>query len=181
MQTVIVASTNPVKIDSARHGLARLFPDEQFEVSGISVPSGVPDQPMSDRETFQGAWNRAENAMAAVPDADLWLGIEGGLEDVDGALQGFAWVVVRGHGRAGRSRTATFILPNEVAQLVRQGHELGHADDIVFNRDNSKQANGSVGILTDDALTRTTYYEQAVILALIPFKNTILTFPERTG
>ena len=75
-----------------------------------------------------------------------------------------------------KSRTATFILPNEVAQLVRQGVELGHADDIVFNRDNSKQANGSVGILTANALTRTTYYEQAVMLALIPFKNTNLTF-----
>jgi non-canonical (house-cleaning) NTP pyrophosphatase len=30
---------------------------------------------------------------------------------------------------------------------------------------------GAVGILTGDVLTRTTYYEPAIILALIPFKN----------
>lgn len=181
MQTAIVASTNPVKIDAARNGLARMFPGQKFEVRGISVASGVPDQPMSNTETYQGAWNRASNAAAVAPEADLWMGIEGGLEDVNGELQGFAWVVARGREHFGKSRTATFILPHEVAQLVRQGVELGHADDIVFNRDNSKQANGSVGILTADALTRTTYYEQAVMLALIPFKNTNLTFNGATA
>lgn len=178
MKAAIVASTNPVKIDATRKGLARLFPAEGFTVRGIAVESGVSDQPMSDEETYQGALNRANKAALAVSDADFWLGIEGGLEDTGSVLQGFAWVVVRGRERLGKSRTATFILPDEVAQLVRQGLELGHADDRVFNRDNSKQATGSVGILTDDALTRTTYYEQAVMLALVPFKNPHLTFKD---
>lgn len=52
-----------------------------------------------------------------------------------------------------------------------EGKELGEADDLVFGQTNSKQANGAVGILTDNVLTRTTFYEPAVILALIPFKN----------
>lgn len=175
-RTMIVASTKPVKIDAVRKGLAQMFPGETFVVTGVSVPSGVPDQPMSDAETYQGALNRASNAAAAVPDAHLWVGIEGGLETVGDTLQGFAWVVVRGQHFTGKSRTATFILPDEVARLVREGVELGHADDIVFQRRNSKQATGSVGLLTGDALTRTMYYEQAVILALIPFKNDDLTF-----
>jgi len=33
-----------------------------------------------------------------------------------------------------------------------------------------------VGILTDDAVDRAGYYTQAVVLALIPFKNPKLTF-----
>jgi len=49
--------------------------------------------------------------------------------------------------------------------------ELGHADDMVFKRDNSKQKNGAVGILTHDLIDRASYYEQALILALIPFIN----------
>ncbi len=52
-----------------------------------------------------------------------------------------------------------------------QGLNLGDADDQVFRRTNSKQGSGAVGLLTDDVVTRTTLYEQAVILALIPFKN----------
>jgi non-canonical (house-cleaning) NTP pyrophosphatase len=54
---------------------------------------------------------------------------------------------------------------------VRQGMELGDADDAVFGRSNSKQANGAVGILTGNVIDRAELYEQAVVLALIPFKN----------
>jgi inosine/xanthosine triphosphatase len=176
MTTIIVASTNPVKIQSVHDGFTRMFPGQAFEVRGISVESGVSVQPMTDEETYTGALNRAKGAARAIPDADYWVGIEGGLEDKYGELHGVAWIVVIGQTRIGKSRTASFVLPDEVTQLIRQGHELGHADDIVFNRSNSKQDNGSVGILTADVLNRTTYYEHAIILALIPFKNEQLTF-----
>ena len=177
MKTVIVASTNPVKIQAARSGFERMYPQEHFRVTGISVPSRVSDQPMSDNETFQGAMNRMLTAADRMPNADYWVGIEGGLEMLDsGEMQGFAWIVISDQERMGRSRTATFILPNEVAQLIREGNELGVADDMIFKRTNSKQDNGSVGILTDDVMNRTDFYEHAVILALIPFKNLALTF-----
>jgi inosine/xanthosine triphosphatase len=176
MKTVIVASTNPVKIESARRGFVAMFPDESFTVSGISAPSSVHDQPLGDDETLRGAANRAANARAIAPDADYWIGIEGGVNDLDGEMQAFAWVVVLSSERSGKSRTGTFMLPQEVARLVREGMELGHADDVVFGRANSKQQNGSVGLLTDDVIDRAAYYEHAVILALIPFKHTALTF-----
>jgi inosine/xanthosine triphosphatase len=176
MTTIIVASTNPVKLQSVYDGFTRMFPGESFEVRGLSVASGVRAQPMTDEETYTGALNRAKGAALAVPNADYWVGVEGGLEDKGGELHGVAWIVVIGRTRIGKSRTATFVLPQEVVALIRQGHELGHADDMVFNRRNSKHDNGSVGILTGDVLNRTTYYEHAVILALIPFKNEQLTF-----
>ena len=177
MTTIVVASTNPVKIEAARLGFSQMFPDKPCVVTGLSVPSGVPDQPMSDSETLQGAINRANNAAVAQTDADFWMGIEGGLdESVDGKFVGFAWIYIMGPDRTGQSRTATFTLPVEIARLIREGYELGHADDIVFQRDNSKQATGSVGILTGDVITRTTYYQQAVVLALIPFRQPDLAF-----
>lgn len=176
MKTVIVASTNPVKIQATRTGFERMFPREHFRISGMAAESGVSDQPMSDAETFQGALNRSQNAAQSATDADYWVGIEGGLEETNGELRGFAWVIIRSGDVVGKSRTATFVLPEEVAVLIREGKELGDADDLVFKRQNSKQDNGSVGILTDDVLDRTGYYEHAVILALIPFKNPALTF-----
>lgn len=176
MKTVIVASTNPVKIQATRNGFERMFPREHFRVSGIAVESGVSDQPLSDEETYTGALNRALNAAQEIGDADYWVGIEGGLEEAHDELRGFAWIIVRDNQRTGKSRTATFVLPEEVAVLVREGKELGDADDLVFKRQNSKQQSGSVGILTDEVMDRTGYYEHAVILALIPFKNPALTF-----
>ena len=176
MPSIIVASTNPVKILSALDGFQRMFPDQSFDASGVSAPSGVSDQPMSDAETLRGAHNRAAEARRRRPDGDYWVGVEGGGEDVDGALCAFAWVVVLSADRGGRSRTAAFVLPEEIAALVRQGVELGHADDQVFGRSNSKQQNGSVGLLTGDVIDRAGYYEHAVVLALIPFRNAALTF-----
>jgi non-canonical (house-cleaning) NTP pyrophosphatase len=55
--------------------------------------------------------------------------------------------------------------------LIEEGIELGEADDIVFGMTNSKQESGAVGLLSGDVITRTTYYEHAVVLALLPFKN----------
>jgi inosine/xanthosine triphosphatase len=173
---IIVASTNPVKIESARRGFTAMFPDDPFSIQGIPAPSGVSDQPMSDDETYQGAFNRAQGACRIHPAADYWVGIEGGVEEKLNTLLGFAWVVVLSNGTVGKSRTATFTLPRAIAELVRQGVELGEADDRVFGRLNSKQANGAVGILTADVIDRTHYYEHAVILALVAFKNPNLVF-----
>lgn len=173
---IVVASTNPVKIECVRRGFGRVFPDAPLDVSGVSVLSGVSDQPMTDAETLTGATNRAHHARMACPDADFWVGIEGGVHEVDGALLVFAWIVILSNETHGRARTGTFLLPDEVAQLVRYGYELGDADDAVFGYSNSKQQNGSVGILTHDRIDRTDFYTEAVILALIPFMNPMLNF-----
>jgi inosine/xanthosine triphosphatase len=180
MPLIVVASTNPVKINATLEGFRRLLPGKSFTAVGVSAASGVSDQPMTDEETLRGATNRATAARQQQPNADYWVGIEGGIEALGGELLAFAWVVVQGRERAGRSRTATFSLPEEVAALVRQGVELGHADDIVFGRSNSKQQNGAVGLFTDDVIDRAEYYTHAVILALIPFKNPTLNFPYPT-
>jgi inosine/xanthosine triphosphatase len=175
-QKLVVASTNPVKIGAALAGFGRMFPDHVYTANGVSARSGVSDQPMSDRETLQGALNRVEDARRLAPDADYWIGLEGGVERVGAALEAFAWIVVSDGHTIGRARTASYFLPDETARLIAQGMELGDADDLVFGRANSKQQNGSVGLLTGDVIDRTMYYEHAVILALIPFKNPQLSF-----
>ena len=45
-----VGSQNPVKVNAALETLSDTL-DEAFEVEGISVPSGVSDQPMTEEET----------------------------------------------------------------------------------------------------------------------------------
>ncbi|MCY3834038.1 MAG: inosine/xanthosine triphosphatase [Chloroflexi bacterium] len=177
MHRITVASENPVKLKAALTAFQQMFPAQHFEAAGVSVPSGVPDQPLSLRETMTGARNRAENARAARPAADFWIGIEGGIEDTALGMTCFARVHVLGSaGLVGLGQTAVFYLPREVAELVRAGLELGHADDRVFGRDNSKQANGAIGLLTDDVVDREAYYRHAVIMALVPFKNRALNW-----
>jgi inosine/xanthosine triphosphatase len=171
MNIISVASTNPVKLSATLDGFKKMFPRESFEVKAVKIPSPVSDQPMTDDETLEGADARALRAMEMMPEADYWVGIEGGVMDRGTHLSGFAWVVILSEGKRGVGRSGEFFLPENIAELVRQGVELGEADDRVFSRSNSKQTNGAIGLLTGDAVTRLGLYIPAVIFALIPFKN----------
>lgn len=166
---LIVASRNPVKLKAVRMGFEQVYPGISIDVAGVEVPTGVSNQPFTDTETLIGAENRARAARAAKPDADFWIGIEGGIEDIPGeGMIVFAWIVILTSTQIGKGKTGGFFIPPEVAQLVREGKELGEADDIFFGRTNSKQKNGAVGILTGDLVDRTSLYVDAVIFALIP-------------
>lgn len=174
MKIIVVASTNPVKMNAAVQGFSAMFPEEEFVVHSAKVQPSISVQPMTDAETLTGAAERAETVRKNFPEGDYWVGIEGGAEEVKDQIGVFAWVVVLDHSRMGKGRSGEFFLPEKVAELVRDGMELGEADDQVFGRSNSKQTNGAVGLLTNDAVDRVGLYVPAVIFALIPFKNTEL-------
>lgn len=179
MKKILVASKNPVKINAALAGFQQMFPDDLFEIDGISVPSDVNDQPRDDAETMDGAWNRIRNLRTARSDGDFYVSIEGGIEERGAEIEAFAWVLVQTKDdRVGRGRTGAFYLPPKIAALIRQGKELGDAADAVFNETNSKQNQGSIGLLTNGIIDRTAYYVDAVVFALIPFRNEALYFPD---
>jgi inosine/xanthosine triphosphatase len=171
---LVVASTNPVKRRAVEQGVAAAFPARTISVETVATESGVAEQPMSDTETRTGAENRAAGAVRVRPDADLYFGVEGGVEDGPLGLLAFAWVVVCGDGRIGRARSAAFVLPEAVAEKVRAGMELGLADDEVFGRTDSKRRDGAIGLLSGGALDRAGLYRPAVIAALLPFLNPAL-------
>jgi inosine/xanthosine triphosphatase len=166
---IIVTSHNPVKISAVRQAFESQFPRNELTLVPVSVDSGVPDQPMSDEETRQGALNRVANARRMIPDADFWVGLEGGLDTIDGCLMGFAWMAIAGKGgRTSESRSALLPLPPQVQLLVADGLELGEANDRVFSTLNSKQGGGAYGLLTDGLMTRESMYTQTLVLALLP-------------
>jgi inosine/xanthosine triphosphatase len=170
-QTLVVASQNPVKIEATRRGFARMFPRRAFHLHPVAVPSDVRPQPLSDAETLQGALHRVEHAAHLVPQADYWVGIEGGVEDRQGSMEAFAWIVVSAPPLLGKSRTGTFNIPEEVAALIRQGHELAAAVEAVYQYTQVKSTTGAVGVLTEGVIDRVQLYEHAVVLALVPFKH----------
>lgn len=170
MIKIVVASKNPVKLDAVKEGLS-VFLNETIEVIGVSVGSGVSDQPVSNLETLEGAETRVKNVQVQFPDYVFYVGIEGGVEDTVSGLMAFAWIVISNGVKIGKARSASFFLPPEVAKLVHEGMELGDADDVVFKKSNSKQQNGAIGLLTLDAITRKSLYLPAVQMAFIPFLN----------
>lgn len=171
---IVVASRNPVKIDAVRQAFASQFSSATLNLIPIDVESGVNDQPASDQETRQGARNRVEEARRVQPDADYWVGLEGGIESIDDQLMAFAWMVVSGkNNRVGEARSVTLPLPPAVKRLIDNGVELGEANDQVFGTTNSKQQGGAFGLLTDGRYTREFIYSQTLTFALIPFVSAL--------
>lgn len=172
MKKIIVASQNPVKIEATLIGFSQMFPKEKFVIEAVPVPSGVSEQPQNEAEALRGALNRIRKIQKLRPRADFYVGLEGGIEEKFGGMEAYAWIAVKSReGRIGKGRTCTIFLPEKIRRLIKKGKELGEADDIVFKQKNSKQKNGAIGILTDNLITRAKSYSEAVVCALIPFKN----------
>lgn len=178
-----VGSKNPVKITCVAEAVKEfpaLWPGAT--ITGVATDSGVSRQPMSDHETLTGAFNRARQALTKIPESHFGVGVEGGALDTEQGMWAYAWVVVLERmnaqakdlsdgqwARVGRGQTGRFLLPEAVANLIRGGMELGAADDRFFGRDNSKQEEGAIGILSDGRITRMTLYKPAVTFALLRF------------
>ncbi|HEX4949479.1 MAG TPA: inosine/xanthosine triphosphatase [Blastocatellia bacterium] len=167
--TFAVGSENPVKINCVAQAVAHFWSDSH--VVGTSTDSQVSAQPKSEHEMYVGARNRAEQALKTISAADYGVGIEGGIVDNETGMWAFAVVViVDRQQRSSEGQTGRFPLPEGVARLIREeGLELGEADDRFFGRQNSKQNEGAIGILSDGRITRLELYKPAVIFALLPF------------
>ena len=158
---------NPVKIGASRAVIVRLAP--MALVEGVAAPSGVRDQPWGDEETIRGAIARARVARELM-EADWGVGIEGGVvAAADGSVRTCAWAaIVSRAGRIGVGGSLSLELPWNVAELVRNGMELGHAMDAVTGERDVKRGVGAVGILTHGLVTRHAAYETLVAYAMSP-------------
>lgn len=170
MRVVVVGSHNPTKLESVKRAFSETFLNEDFSFVTYPAESGVADQPFGVEETKQGAYNRALACKGVKPQADFWIGLEGGIEIISDAYFVSAWMCVLGkNDQVGYGRTGAFALPAEVSERIKSGEELGQACDFVFSRSGSGHQGGAVGILTDEKISRADFYVPAIMFALIPF------------
>ncbi len=167
MLRIAVGSTNPVKVGAARRILQQLYPD--CEVTGLNVPSGVSDQPIGERETIEGATNRARTARE-VANADLGVGLEGGVTfEGEGCWMINCCVIVGRNGQVGVGKGHSFILPPAAADGVRAGREVGHVIDEITGKSNTKQRGGAIGFLTNGTVLREDLFAATVGAAVVQF------------
>lgn len=168
-----------MKLAAAAAVIRAYFPDAS--VAPQVVESGVPDQPFGDDETIAGARTRAKRAREAV-DADLGVGLEGGVVDGPDGMRSCAWcVIVHRDGREGVGGSLAMPLPDAVAEMIRGGEELGYAMDRFAKTRGTKHGKGAVGILTAGRIDRQAAYEVLVTYALAPFVVPELYSSKRDG
>lgn len=158
---------NPVKVGAARRIFEQVYPG--CTVTGITVPSGVPDQPIGEPETVQGAVNRARAARNEA-DSDYGVGLEGGVafEGEDCWMIGCCAVVDR-TGQVAVGKGHSFLLPPVVAEGVRAGHEVGPLIDRLAGESDTKKKGGAIGYLTNGTVSREDLFAAVVGAAMVQF------------
>ncbi|WP_067618417.1 DUF84 family protein [Alicyclobacillus acidiphilus] len=164
---IAVGSSNAAKVKAVEMTFRQL--NIPVELGSVNAPSGVSAQPFSDDETLQGAQNRAIHAVLAVH-GDLGIGLEGGVVETRLGMFLCNWAAVATPEREVRVGGGVRIhLPEEIAQAVRSGRELGDVVDEWAGRKHVRAGEGTIGILTNGQITRAQMFRDALICALSPF------------
>lgn len=165
---VAVGSTNPTKIDPVTEIFSHHF--KNVKVKGVSVPSGVEEQPLSDDETYLGALNRAKNALKAVKGAKYGVGIEGGLHKFSyGWFERSLIVIVDRKGEIGIGASGGLMLPKTIIVKILQGKSLEQSIDEIFDTNKIGQGVGAYGVFTKGVISRAEGVKHGVAFALARF------------
>ncbi|SHF80320.1 DUF84 family protein [Ornithinibacillus halophilus] len=155
---IIVGSKNPTKIKAVEH----VFADEI--VNSLSVPSKVSAQPFSDKETRDGAVNRA--LQCAESEEDVYgIGLEGGVMYVDNQLFLCNWgALVTPEKSIFTASGARVLLPKEIDDQLKRGVELGDIMDSYAEKNEVRNNEGAIGIFTNNLISRSAMFEHVVTL-----------------
>ena len=176
-----VGSGNPVKREATERAVAAADGfGGNATTEACPVPSGVSEQPRGTPETRAGATNRAEAVLDAdrgedggvdAAGYDLGVGIEGGVAEYEGSGELFLvmWAAVSDGDRTGVGAGPSLVLPDSIADRVRDGEELGPVMDDVLGESNVARNRGAAGALTAGGVDRTEALATAVSAALGPF------------
>ncbi|WP_342468894.1 DUF84 family protein [Ureibacillus sp. FSL K6-3587] len=157
---VAIGTLNRAKALAVQNVINTYFDDVEF--LEVDVPSNVSNQPFSDEETRQGAINRALNALEATG-ADLNFGLEGGVREMEGIMYCCNWgALALKNGQVLTAAGALFMLPEEIAEKLRDGKELGPVMDEYANEKGTRHHKGAIGILTANLISRTEMFEHIV-------------------
>lgn len=164
-----VGSKNPIKAQAVREAFLEFF--DNVKVNPVNVESGVSKQPTSLGEIVNGAKNRA---VSCFDNCDYSVGLEAGVFPVLGTLTGYmdvgCCIIYDGEIR-GVGFSPGFEYPKVIIQEVLKGREVGNVSDELFNETDSKQKQGTVGILSRGKILRKDFMKYGVMMALIPLLN----------
>jgi len=169
---VVMGTKNPGKIEGAKQAFEKYFKD--VEIEGISVSSGVGDQPINE-EIFQGAKNRVKNVKEYASknniEADFYIASEAGITNLLGDWIDINAVIIedaKGYQSVGTSQG--FPIPDKYIEEIKRT-ELGKVMDTIFSGKELGKGKGGISFLTKDVVSRIDLTKNACIMALTKHMN----------
>ncbi|WP_336511353.1 DUF84 family protein [[Bacillus] enclensis] len=168
MLKIAIGTQNKAKVQAIEKGFQGRFDDVSFQC--LKTESNVSEQPFSDQETIEGALNRAKNVLR-MTDADIGIGLEGGVTETFYGMFLINWgSLVDRNGNEIIAGGARISLPEEIADGLRKGRELGPLMDEFTSKTGIRQNEGAVGVFTDGIVTRDAMFFHVVQLLIGQWK-----------
>ncbi|MDN4493717.1 DUF84 family protein [Ureibacillus sp. BA0131] len=159
-----IGTKNRAKVAAIQHIVDQYLQDVEY--IQVAAASNVSEQPFSNEETRQGAINRAINTLEEVK-ADLNFGLEGGVHEIGNEMYCTNWgAAALKDGTVISAAGAQFLLPEEIANELRAGKELGPVMDAYTKQQDTRLGAGAVGVFTAGLVDRTEMFEHIVKLII---------------
>ncbi len=171
-----IGTTNKSKSAAIEHVLATSPYTSGATFSNHRVESGVPDMPTTLEELRMGAKNRAIHTRREKPDADYFVGMEGGVyRDSEWEEYWLLWVVYI-EDREGKwyyGYSCHLRVPDAVVDMLfdGQGRDLEQVVHALGWEENIGDKQGSFSVWTDGMLTRREQFIMATQCAIAPIFN----------
>ncbi|MGM0843885.1 MAG: DUF84 family protein [Bacillota bacterium] len=163
---IAIGTKNKAKVEAVQNGFAELLCNEELDFESFKTKSGVSEQPFSDKETIQGAVNRASEVLE-MSEGSIGIGLEGGVVETQYGLFLCNWGALAERGEtpiiAGGAR---ILLPETIAKRVRNGEELGPVMDDYCQSEGIRHHEGAMGIFTKGAVNRDEMFKHTVKLLI---------------
>lgn len=168
MLNIALGSTSDDKKSILKNALEGLKIDS--DIKGHEVESGITDQPLDEETTILGAKNRALAALEFESEAEIGIGLEGGLVEIEnkGYFMVCASVVIDKDGHDYLGLSGKLQLPKEASQKIKRGEQFGQAiREFAQKHDKDPLINE----LTERLVTRKEAFTEAIRNSILSYFN----------
>lgn len=154
---IIIGSMNRAKVNAVE----TVFTDGQ--IIQMKVSSDVSAQPLTSKETREGAINRAKHCSQQTPNA-ICIGLEGGVTMIDDTLYLCSWGALVVNNKIYTAGGPNIPLPNTFVEPLYNGVELAKLMESYTNLKDVRHREGAIGIFTNGQISRSELFAHIVQL-----------------
>jgi inosine/xanthosine triphosphatase len=158
-------SDQPIGDEETRLGAKnRAVAALEMGLAGLSgPPSPLGSQDSSDSSNPTGFTSSSEAPLQTC----LGVGLEGGVVELSDGLYSTVWVsVIDSQGNHTEANGARFRVPDQIAQLILAGGEMGPVVEKLVGEVDVRQKQGMIGVITNGFVDRTEEYTGIAKMAL---------------
>lgn len=164
---ILLLNPSPLKEKIVLEAFSKVFPGYLNKIDSYNLELKNFNHIVPKESALKALREFSLQARKNEPKYDYYLSMVGRFDDHENYMEESALVLVQNkQGIEGYSQAASFLVPDKVTSLLRQGVSFSKAVEQVFDLENVKEGTGFVGYLTEDIVTKGEQYFQPLVIAL---------------